>query len=117
LTPVDPILSHPRPLLRRNDWWTLDGTWDFAFPPERTCHPDDVDWTHTILVPFAPETEASGIGCTGYIPRCAYRRTINSPARHEDQLLMLHFGAVDHRCTVWIDDQLVGSNEGGYCTC
>ena len=113
---VPEAVGHPRPLLRREDWWSLDGPWDFELDASGSwTHPDDVAWSGgTIVVPFAPETPASGIGATGYLSDCWYRRTFEAPPARRRERLVLHFGAVDHRCAVWVDGELVARHEGGY---
>jgi beta-galactosidase/beta-glucuronidase len=98
----------------RKAWASLNGAWDFARDPEgRWRHPGDVEWEGTIAVPFAPESPASGIGDTGFYRACWYRRTIERLGDGGDRV-MLHFGAVDHIATVWIDGAYVGTHEGGY---
>jgi beta-galactosidase/beta-glucuronidase len=107
-------LTHPRPQLRR-EWTSLDGDWDFAIDePGVWSHPDEVKWSRTIHVPFAPETEASGIGDTGFYQACWYRRTITPPPMRDDQRLLLHFGAVDYEATVWANGIPVAHHCGGY---
>ena len=106
--------GYPRPQLVREDWLALNGAWDFAIDYEGTLtDPDQVAWNSTIEVPFAPETPASGIGETGLFRALWYRRqfTISSQA---GTVVLLHFGAVDFRATVWVNGVLVGGHEGGY---
>jgi hypothetical protein len=106
---------HPRPQLRRADWISLDGTWDFADDREGLLDdPSQVTWSDTIVVPFAPETPASGIGDTGFRMACWYRRRIDVPSVAPGHRLVLHFGAVDHIATVWLDGYPVAHHEGGY---
>jgi beta-galactosidase/beta-glucuronidase len=105
---------HPRPCLRREAWASLDGEWEFAADPEgRWLEPQEPVWTERIIVPFSPETPTSGIGRTGFLARCWYRRRIEAPDAQGGRIL-LHFGAVDYQATVWIDRQLAGRHEGGY---
>ncbi|MDC0675280.1 glycoside hydrolase family 2 protein [Nannocystis radixulma] len=107
----------PRPLLRRADdtWVSLDGIWEFAVDRAALwMHPTEVAWTHKILVPFAPETERSGIGEKSYFAACWYRRTIDLPRTDAGERLFLRFGAVDYAATVWIDGVHVAVHEGGY---
>ena len=107
--------GYPRPQLRRDFWISLNGPWDFAIAAERDWRsPRDVTWTTSILVPFAPETQRSGIGITGFIVGCWYRRVVSLPALPEDAKLMLHFGAVDYEATVWLDGVRISNHEGGY---
>ncbi|HYE99380.1 MAG TPA: glycoside hydrolase family 2 TIM barrel-domain containing protein [Planctomycetota bacterium] len=68
----------------------------------------------TILVPFAPETPASGIGETGFFQAVWYRRAFAAPALGPGERLLLHFGAVDYEATVWVEGAVVARHEGGY---
>jgi beta-galactosidase/beta-glucuronidase len=106
---------HPQPQLQRESWIALDGPWDFGWETEtRSADESERRWTHQIHVPFAPEAPASGIGYTGYIRTCWYRRHFElSPHRSEERVL-LHFGAVDYTARVWVNGQFVGEHEGGY---
>jgi beta-galactosidase/beta-glucuronidase len=106
----------PRPQLQRSGWHSLDGPWDFAIDHAATLHdPGGVQWAATITVPFSPETPASGIGDTSLFRACWYRRRIKVPrAVPERSRALLHFGAVDHRATVWANGSMVGVHEGGY---
>jgi beta-galactosidase/beta-glucuronidase len=106
---------HPRPQLQRGGWGSLNGAWDFAVDPEaQWSQPDEVEWNAQIVVPFSPETLASGISDTGFYESCWYRRTFAAPHLSAGQRLLLHFGAVDHKATVWINGRLAGHHEGGY---
>jgi beta-galactosidase/beta-glucuronidase len=107
---------HPRPQLRREPWALLDGPWDFALDPDAAiAHPRAVDFTQVIEVPFAPETEGSGIGFEGYLRRCWYRRRFDIDARWlERGHVLVHFGAVDRQARVWANGELVGRHVGGY---
>ena len=108
--------GHPRPLLQRESWTSLNGTWDFVIDADaRWRTPREVRWNGTITVPFAPETAASGVGDTGFYRRCWYRRTFDVPPLEEkNERLLLHFGAVDWAATVWVNGALAGCHEGGY---
>jgi len=73
-------LGYPRPQLRRSEWITLDGVWDFSIDRRGgLLHPDQVQWERKILVPFAPETALSGIGDTSFFCATWYRRQIAIP--------------------------------------
>lgn len=113
--PIGVDEGHPRPQCRRPGWRSLDGAWQFALDPEaRFGHPDEVGWARTIEVPFAPETARSGVGEAGFFLVCWYRRAVVPPALDPDERLLLHFGAVDHAATVWIDGAPAATHEGGY---
>ena len=107
--------GYPRPQLRRDTWYSLNGAWDFAFDPAATWRaPSDVTWTDRIRVPFAPETPASGIGHTGFFRACWYRRSVTLPSATPTDRWLLHFGAVDYAATVWINGTRAAEHEGGY---
>ncbi len=116
--------GHPRPTLTRPTWTDLCGTWSFAYDDEDTGLVDrwqeraDV-FDRTIEVPFPPESARSGIGDESFHPVVWYRRTFSRPpaAAGTDastDRLLLHFGAVDYRATVWVNGQLVATHEGGH---
>ncbi|MGH3731200.1 MAG: sugar-binding domain-containing protein, partial [Micromonosporaceae bacterium] len=117
---------HPRPQLVRDEWVDLGGEWDFAF--------DDADrglaerwfaaggsgeaggsggFERKIAVPYPPESKLSGVGDTGFHPVVWYRREFTAPHLPPGGRLLLHFGAVDHRATVWVNGALVGGHTGG----
>ncbi len=107
--------THPRPQLRRKDWTCLDGEWQFALDPDaRWRVPDQVEWDRTIRLPFAPETDASGVRATGFYKTCWYRRVLIVPPPAGGDRLHLHFGAVDYAATVWANGQMLVRHEGGY---
>ncbi|MGO1925993.1 MAG: beta-galactosidase, partial [Brachybacterium tyrofermentans] len=60
-----PRPEHPRPQLQRPTWMTLNGTWQFEIDQGDSGRERGLlerELAQTITVPFAPETEASGIG-------------------------------------------------------
>src|SRR5687767_15386046 len=106
--------GYPRPQLERKHWTSLNGEWDFALDPENAwTHPNDVKWSAKIHVPFAPETQASGIGNTGFFRAVWYRRTIEQPRLQPGSRTLIHFGAVDYKATVWINGCEAVTHEGG----
>ena len=107
--------GYPRPLLERAQWISLDGSWDFAIDPHATLErPEDVTWDRMIVVPFSPETERSGIADTGFFCAVWYRRFFERPALRPGERLLLRFGAVDYKATVWVNGVKVCEHQGGY---
>ena len=106
--------GYPRPQLQRNHWQSLNGTWRFAFDDEARYHqPRDVaEWPLSIEVPFPPESVASGLGEPGFHVGCWYQRDVHIDVG--DGRVLLHFGAVDYRAHVWVNDHLVATHEGGH---
>lgn len=107
-------VGYPRPLLRRAEWTSLDGTWEFTIDPDASLRDRDVRFDKKILVPYAPETKASGIHDTGLYKACWYRREVELAPLEPQGRQILHFGAVDYHATVWIDGAVAGTHEGGY---
>jgi beta-galactosidase/beta-glucuronidase len=107
--------EYPRQLCQRENWQNLNGVWDFCFDDAGSAgHPRQVsDWGRDIIVPFAPESDLSGIGDQSFHSHVWYRRQfeVDLPAGSR---LLLHFGAVDYRAKVWLNDVFVGGHEGGH---
>lgn len=107
--------GYPRPQLERAEWFDLDGDWDFALDPDAVWRThDQPEWNARIRVPFSPETAASGIHNTGFYRACWYRRPFDAPKLAPGERLILHFCAVDHEATVWVNGRLAARHEGGY---
>lgn len=106
---------HPRPLLQRPGWRSLEGTWEFTFDDDlRWLEPAEVSYDRTIVVPFPPESQASGVASPGLHRGCWYRRTVELSSEELRHRLLLHFGAVDYRACVWVNGRLVAEHEGGH---
>ena len=106
--------AYPRPQLQRANWICLNGPWKFTFDDDGKCvKPSHIsEWTHTIEVPFAPESAKSGIGDTGFHPNCWYEREFDLPV--DEGRVLLHFGAVDYHARVWVNGQFMVEHEGGH---
>jgi beta-galactosidase/beta-glucuronidase len=108
-------MGYPRPQLRRDEWFSLNGTWDFQLDSEaELSQPKQLAWPSRIEVPFSPETPKSGIADTGLYRSCWYRRRFSAPDCSAGHRLILHFGAVDYHATVWLNGMRLGEHEGGY---
>ncbi len=121
-----PRPEYPRPQFRRKDWTNLNGEWSFAFDDSDTglakswqsvtpedLHSDGSSFDREIVVPFCYQSKLSGIGETAFHDVVWYARTFEyTPAG--DECLLLHFGAVDYRATVWVNGAQVASHEGGH---
>ncbi len=112
-----PRPEYPRPQMVRSQWLCLNGEWEFEVD-----HGDsglerglvERSLSGRITVPFAPESEASGLGDVDYLTAVWYRRTVSIPADWGDAVVLLHFGAVDQDTTVWVDGHEVVRHRGGF---
>ena len=100
-------LQFPRPDFRRKHWMELNGTWKFGFDAK-----ENMD--KTIEVPFAYQTEASGIGEKTFHDCLWYERMFQIPEDMKGKRQFLHFGAVDYEAEVWVNDHYLGKHTGGY---
>lgn len=91
------------PIKHRENFEELKENWLFSF--------DGQAW-QPICVPYAPQTELSGIGHTDFIPKCFYKKTFT--VQDNGLRTILHFGAVDYETKVYINGQFVGEHKGGY---
>jgi hypothetical protein len=109
------VENFPRKQMVRNRWMSLNGSWDFSFDDNQKWRsPKDVqNWDDKIQVPFCPESQASGIGNTGFHPRCWYQKKF-SIERGTQKRYLLHFGAVDYEAQVWLNGNFLGCHAGGY---
>lgn len=116
--------SYPRPQLMRRSWCDLGGEWEFAFDDADAglgsgWHLGETPLSDRIVVPFPPESPASGIGDSAFHRVAWYRRMIEPEQLRAAGLgddaprVVLHFGAVDFRASVWANGHLLGSHEGG----
>ncbi|MBQ8371526.1 MAG: glycoside hydrolase family 2 [Clostridia bacterium] len=102
---------YPRPQLRRDSFLCLNGSWDFCQCKEG----ETPTFGERILVPFCVESLLSGI--TRSVEKgdiLHYRRSFTLPEGFRKERVILHFGAVDQICRVYLGDRLVGENFGGY---
>jgi hypothetical protein len=108
-----PLPEYPRPQLRRPEWINLNGWWEYAVRPRNSLAPSEFDGA--ILVPYPVESVLSGVGKALLSDqRLWYRRRFHVWDSWSDKRVLLHFGAVDYQCDVWINNLHVGGHRGGY---
>ena len=115
LDPQNVLPEYPRPLLRRSSYTNLNGYWDYAFTRKFKI-PEKYDGQ--ILVPFSPEAVLSGVS-RQLMPEeyLWYRRIFiieGWNGRKSGRRLILHFGAVDQACAVYVNGQRAARHTGGY---
>ena len=103
--PSIPWDEYPRPQLRRDSFFCLNGSWRFAINGEEKGD---------ILVPYPPESRLSGAPAPEPGDQMTYERDFTLPDGFHKGRVLLHFGAVDQACSVYLNDIELGSHEGGY---
>lgn len=114
---VDParvLPEYPRPQMVRPRWANLNGLWEFAMATDSTAAlPFGRELPERILVPFAMESALSGVG--RHAERVVYRRVFRVPADvAPGERLLMHFGAVDWRATIYVNGRRLAEHTGGY---
>lgn len=134
LRPENPLPEYPRPQMMRPRWANLNGLWDFRIVSESSTPAAPASpiasvpggagaagalsmptgaFDLRILVPFAPEAPLSGVG--RHADHVAYRRTFQRPSDMvAGERLLLHLGACDWHCTIYVNDRQVADHTGGY---
>lgn len=104
--------EYPRPQMVRSNYTILNGMWNYAFTSSSRM-PEKYDGE--ILVPFSPESYLSGVH-RQLQPKefLWYQRTFHLQEIPDKQRLILHFGACDERCRVYINGAQAGFHSGGY---
>ena len=108
-----PLPEYPRPQLRRERWQNLNGKYNYAILPRTIKKPQS--FQGEILVPFGVESYLSGVGKTlSENENLWYERKFTVPEDWKEEHILLHFGAVDWQCRVWVNEKEAGYHVGGY---
>jgi beta-galactosidase/beta-glucuronidase len=113
VNPANVLPEYPRPAMERSQWNNLNGLWDYAVLPVGAAEPAAFDGK--ILVPFAIESNLSGVEKRlGKENELWYKRTFTVPSAWKGKSVLLHFGAVDWKTEVFVNDIKIGTHKGGY---
>jgi len=113
VNPSKVLPEYPRPIIERNDWKNLNGLWKYAIQEAGKAAPSKYDGE--ILVPFAAESSLSGVMKTvGSANELWYETNFSIDSNWKGKNILLHFGAVDWKTEVYVNDIKVGSHTGGY---
>lgn len=112
-----PKNEYPRPDFVRDDWVCLNGKWSYDFDFSKSGKDRGLcnlkGFLEEITVPYCPESKLSGVEFVDFIDAMWYHREIFIPSQWINKRVILHFGAVDYNCELYIDGELVGSHFGG----
>ncbi len=117
-----PRPEYPRPqFIREDNWLNLNGEWDFIFDDlglglkERWYKNGASNkFDKKIIVPFCFQSKLSGIEDTSFHEVFWYRKEFTLSPQFLKNKTVLHFGAVDYSCMVYLNEEFVGSHQGGY---
>lgn len=113
LNPKNVLPEYPRPIMERHEWKNLNGSWNYAITKKGEAAPGN--YQGEILVPFAVESSLSGVGKRiNEHQELWYQRTFDVPSSWKGKQILLHFGAVDWKANVWVNDVKVGEHTGGF---
>ena len=107
-----PLPEYPRPQLRRESFYNLNGVWDYVVTPSG----DEPEvWDGEIVVPFSPEAPLSGAARgPAKDEYLHYRRGFTLPEGFQKSRVLLHFGAVDQIAEVFVNGVSAAKHSGGY---
>lgn len=108
---MHPLPEYPRPALRRDSYENFNGPWQYAITRTGQL---PAQWDGMILVPYSPESIASGVQRTLQPGEWLHYRRAFAPPAGSGGHVLLHFGAVDHACAVYVNGKAAGTHQGGY---
>lgn len=113
VTPDNAWREYPRPQFVRERWLNLNGMWSYAITSKTA--PTPVKFDGQMLVPYPVESSLSGVGkVLQPDQRLWQKRQFNVPSDWKGERILLHFGAVDHECMLWINGAVAGAHTGGF---
>jgi len=112
-------LEHPKPQFERENWQNLNGIWDFEIDNVRSgdargLQNVDAKLSQKINVPFAPESDLSGVGHKDFMLGVWYQKKITLTQEQCAGRIFLHFGAVDYESFIYINGVKAGYHKGGF---
>ena len=113
LDPKNVWPEYPRPQLERKDWLNLNGPWSYSIREPDYLKPEKHDGK--ILIPFSLESSLSGVMKSLTDKQVIwYEKEFEFPEEWNGKKILLHFGAVDWKCTLYVNEAKIGEHSGGY---
>ncbi|MBR5143511.1 MAG: glycoside hydrolase family 2 [Clostridia bacterium] len=109
--------EYPRPHFRRDNWLSLNGTWEFEFDDNhdgemRGIHNGKIKLEKEINVPFSYQYPASGIGDKTFHDTLWYKKSFVYNRAGDSAIL--GFNASDYITTVWVNSHYATTHQGGF---
>lgn len=106
------LSEYPRPQLVRESYLSLNGYWEYAIRKDKGF---PAQYDGSILVPYSPETPLSEVNRILHPDEYLfYRKKIELDDSFIKDKIILHFGAVDQVCEVFINNQKAHEHIGGF---
>jgi len=111
--------EHPKPQFQRENWLNLNGLWGFEIDNARSgdargLQNKDAVLSGSIQVPFCPESKLSGVEHKDFMLGVWYQKKVSLTEEQCARRVVLHFGAVDYECDVFVNGKSAGSHKGGF---
>jgi len=108
-----PLNDYPRPQMVRDEWINLNGRYEYVIYKKDEDLPEQ--YQGEIIVPFCVESSISQVKKPLHPDEIIkYHRTFKLPKLSQEKRALLHFEAVDYLSEIFINNQFVGKNRGGY---
>ncbi len=110
--------QYPNPQFIRKRWIDLNGEWEFCFDDEDQGRVNEtfkqIDFFDRVInVPYSYHVKNSGIEDNSVHNVVWYKKQL-TPTIQEGARYLLHFGAVDYKCDIWVNGCHVFTHLGGY---
>ncbi len=116
----NPLNYYPRPQLKRDEnksnYINLNGIWDYEIYKKDLFNINDIfnkSYNKKIVVPFAIESQLSGVEYN-LLKDDILVYHLSFDYKKLNDLVLLHFGAVDQKCDVYLNNNYIGNHIGGY---
>ncbi len=93
---------------------SLDGQWQFYLDPMASFNVASLQKTTGVSIQVPSPWQSQSADLQHYTGIAWYQRSVEIPLTWLEKNIVLHFGAVDYKAVVWVNDKKVGEHEGGY---